>query len=194
MCLVESFPLLGSVCSLFELYYFVGGFCLLYLFFPWSSDSLSLVRCNSHIYTYRGQGRRDSPVSAYGDYKRWSAQSIGMTGYTYSAAALLAMNHFNCRDSTIVPELANLTNCTAYFPTDSESYRLRDSGLNNLVASQAILDAAGYSTSNGSDGNHSIAKPVCAIIGPYGDKPSFWTTSMTSSLNLPQVFYSSQRI
>ena len=63
-----------------------------------------------------------------GQYNPWNAIRVTQLSYSYAAAVLLAVDHFNQRDPAVVPELADIDDdCTIYFPEpvflDSETDR-----------------------------------------------------------------------
>jgi hypothetical protein len=141
------------------------GSCSILSLFPFSDGT---------IFTGREEIRLDIP-SPYGELSRWTADTISMTGFTYTAAMLLAMDHFNNRDASVVPEIADLPEeCNVYFSDEST---VVDNKLSGVLSGQEIFEAS------------NIAKP-CAIVGPYSAVAATWTTPITASLDIPQVFFS----
>lgn len=139
------------------------GGCTLLSLLPFSDGS---------IFTHRT--RRSENDEAYGKYKRWTANTISMTGYTYSAAVLLAMDHFNNRDSSVVPEIAELPkNCSAFFTRNS---KIVDDQLRDVRAGSEIVQSVSKSA-------------PCAILGPFDAVSASWTSVITASVGIPQVFY-----
>lgn len=137
------------------------GGCSLLQLYPFSDENK---------FSFRGGSRgNDTPVS----FSRWTQESIRETGLSFTAAAMLAMKHFNERNPVLVPELSDLSpNCNFRFINQS---LVVDSKLNNIAAGEAVLEHA---------------KEFCAILGPYDIDALKWTSTLTASLDVPQLAYS----
>ena len=63
-------------------------------------------------------------------YNPWSPSLALRRGYSYAAAVLLAIDHFNARDDSVVPELRDLADadCTAHFPDPTFADSRTDGG------------------------------------------------------------------
>lgn len=62
----------------------------------------------------------DVPTDTLGQYDFLSAQSGSRLSFAYSAAVIMAIDHFNNRNSSVVPEVANIDpNCSIYFTDPS---------------------------------------------------------------------------
>jgi hypothetical protein len=85
-------------------------------------------------------------------------------------AALLAMNHFNDRDPFVVPELANLTDCSIYF--DMDNSRFLDSGTRIHLAVQSLVQQE--------------TQP-CAIAGALNDLPNMDLAAHATAHEYPHV-------
>jgi 7 transmembrane sweet-taste receptor of 3 GCPR/Receptor family ligand binding region len=141
----------------------LDGSCRLVSLLPFSDAS---------VFTSRGANRTSEPP--YSKFSRWTAETISMTGYTYAAAVMLAMEHFNNRDSSVIPEIASLPkDCTAFFTNEST---VVDGALSNVRSGQLLFEAA-------------IKSKPCAVVGPYGVLPSSWTSPLSASIDVPQLFY-----
>ncbi|CAB9518514.1 Gamma-aminobutyric acid (GABA) B receptor [Seminavis robusta] len=68
-------------------------------------------------------------------YPRWPPTLLANYAYSYMAAAQLAMDHFNARDTTVVPELSQLQDCAVYFPPQV----VVDSGFQDTRAVMSVL-------------------------------------------------------
>jgi hypothetical protein len=95
-------------------------------------------------------------------------------GYSLLAGALLAIEHFNNRDTSIVPELHELKNsdCQIYFPKERlilvDSFRSPDQALKPL-----ILDD----------------EDPCAIVGPENSEAAEIVGFTSSILDIPSLTY-----
>jgi 7 transmembrane sweet-taste receptor of 3 GCPR/Receptor family ligand binding region len=139
------------------------GACNLLSLLPFSDAS---------VFTSRMANRTFEP--SYSRFSRWTPETISMTGYTYAAAVLLAMEHFNNRDASVVPEIASLPrDCTAFFSNES---MVVDGALSNVRSGGLLFEAAARS------------KP-CPVVGPYGVIPASWTSILSASIDVPQLFY-----
>lgn len=93
------------------------------------------------------------------------------------SAALLAMDHFNNRNSSIVPELANYTNCNVRF--DVNASRVLDTGSITHLASESFWQ-------------QDIVP--CAIAGPFNDIPAIDLSVMALSAKVPLVAHRTHSI
>jgi Receptor family ligand binding region len=100
-------------------------------------------------------------------------RNSGFPGMSFAASALFAMKQFNERNATIVPELANYTDCTVKF--DLERTKIIDSGTVTHIAAQSFL-----SMYNNSD------KPS-ALIGTFDTVPATDISVMSSGGEIPFV-------
>lgn len=90
------------------------------------------------------------------------------------AAALLAMEHFNERNPTIVPDLANYTDCP--FKFDMNRSLFFDSGMVGHMAAESFLTQVLRS-----------GTPPCAIAGPYDDDPAVDLSVLATAAKIPLV-------
>jgi hypothetical protein len=109
----------------------------------------------------------------------WRPDVLSWTSFSYLAAAQLAMEHFNARDPSVVPELANLGECDVFFPPQ----KVVDSRCDGKAAVEALWDAT---KSDATDGDQ--WRP-CAVLGPALAGPSMSLQSVTNALDIPQVMY-----
>jgi hypothetical protein len=86
------------------------------------------------------------------------------------ASALLAMEHFNDRNTEVVPELAELENCPFRF--DLNKSKVFDTGTVGHMASKALF---------------SSGELPCAIAGPFNDDPALDLTTLAEAGALPLV-------
>lgn len=91
------------------------------------------------------------------------------TGFVFMAAALMAMEHFNQRNASVVPELADLGDCSFQF--DINASRMFDSGSAHL-ASQSLYEAGSI---------------PCAMAGPYHDVPALDLSVLAQVTKVPLV-------
>lgn len=90
-------------------------------------------------------------------------------GFSHMAAALLAMDHFNNRNASVVPELAGFTNCTVRFDMDSLFF---DTGSVSHFASKLFWKEE--------------IEP-CAMAGPFNDIPAIDLSVLALSAEIPLV-------
>ena len=102
-------------------------------------------------------------------------------GFSHMAAALLAQEHFNRRDTSIVPELSSFNDCNVTLKFDS----FIDSGSFTRLASQRLY---AYNNNNNSSSNN---KNPCAIVGPFNDYPAKELAVMAQAASIPHVIYRS---
>jgi hypothetical protein len=81
------------------------------------------------------------------------------TGFSHMAAAMMAMDHFNARDTVIVPELAQevFQQCHVKFDTSSDGFKVFDTGSTGHMASRSFFREG---------------KIPCAIAGSFDDMPN----------------------
>jgi hypothetical protein len=101
-------------------------------------------------------------------------------GLTHAAAALLAMETFNARNETIVPELSDSIFQECPIQLDIEKSIVFDTGSNSLIASQRLLDQVLSGTS---------AKFPCAVAGPFHDLPGAELSSIATAARFPVVVH-----
>jgi hypothetical protein len=98
-------------------------------------------------------------------------------GFSHMAAALLAFQHFNERDPSVVPELSDprfaKENCNFRFDINSSTFY--DTQVFSNKPPQDVLD---HVLHHGSP---------CAMAGPYFDKAGFDLATMATSLQVPIV-------
>ncbi|GKY95839.1 hypothetical protein MPSEU_000544500 [Mayamaea pseudoterrestris] len=126
-----------------------SGLCALYTFVPFTNNGTSATS-----FLHRG-----------GD-------ASSNFGFDHMAAALLAMQHFNDRNSTVVPELANYSDCSVYF--DLNNSKFFDSGTRNHQAAQALV---------------AQEDQPCAIAGAYNDMPSLDLGAQATANQYAHVVY-----
>lgn len=99
------------------------------------------------------------------------------------ATALIAMNHFNERNPTIVPQLSEYTqNCSYKFDTTTQD---SGGGGSYIIDSQLV---GGHQTV----GTEILKKLVqtkrpCAIVGPYTDDAARAVSNLAWSIGVPLV-------
>lgn len=86
------------------------------------------------------------------------------------AAALLAIDHFNKRNTTIVPELADYEECTIRF--DLNKTRVFDTGSVTHKASQSLWE-------------QDIVP--CVMVGPFNDGPAIELSVLATAAKIPMV-------
>jgi len=107
-------------------------------------------------------------------YNPWSPTMTSKIAYSYAASALLAIDHFNDRHHSIVPELKDLADddCTVYFPEPKYGDSQSDGG-NSIKALWEMV------------GNREDRFHPCAILGPLHDKATMDMRSSLAALDIP---------
>jgi Receptor family ligand binding region len=101
------------------------------------------------------------------------ARNLTNQGFSHMSAALLAVEHFNSRNATVVPELANLTSCNVRFDTNLS--RVLDSSVATHLASESLLPLL----------QQEIVP--CAMAGPFHDLPAEDLSVLALSAKIPLV-------
>lgn len=122
-------------------------------------------------------------MNTYG-YGTWpNASALAQASFSLVAAAALAQDHFNRRDSTLVPELGDdlIIDCPV-----TVNLTVFDSAYDRRTTTQTLWEYA--SSGIVSAGNQN---KVCAVIGPATDRVSQGLASLTEALSVPQISYGS---
>ena len=91
-------------------------------------------------------------------------------GFSHMAGALLAMEHFNARNGSIVPELAELTDCPIFF--DEANSKFFDTQAIGHYASQTFAQQQVV---------------PCSIAGPFFDTPNSDLSTFAQAYSIPLV-------
>jgi len=108
-------------------------------------------------------------------FNPWAHSRTAQLSYSYAAAALLAMNHFNNRDDTVVPEIADLNNCTVYFPDPV----FADSKSDGRISSEAFWSSVA---------SNETERP-CAMLGPLEEQTNFDLQPALAAFDIPMLVY-----
>jgi hypothetical protein len=114
-----------------------------------------------------------SSVSILGDSTRVN------TGFSHMAAAVLAVDHFNARDASVVPELSQeiYSTCNVSFDTSKSMFFDTES-----MTHQAALSLNAYVNRFG---------PPCAIAGPFNEIPAMGLSVGATTYQIPLVAHRS---
>jgi hypothetical protein len=106
-----------------------------------------------------------------------NAAAAAVVGFSHMAGALMAMEHFNARNASVVPELANFSTslCNVYF--DMETSTVYDTGSFTHKAATSLVNKS----------SPAAFIPPCAIAGPYNDLPARDLSILALSYQIPQV-------
>lgn len=91
-------------------------------------------------------------------------------GFSHMAAALLAMEHFNTRNASVVQELTDFEECSIRF--DMNQSKVFDTGSVTHQASQSLWE-------------QDIIP--CAMAGPFNDVPAIELSVMATAGKIPMV-------
>lgn len=102
----------------------------------------------------------------------------GNLGFSHMAAAVMAMEHFNKRNASVVPELAQnvYRTCNVKFDLSNQS-RFFDTGIVDHTSTRLLVQAI--------HDNGGIFP--CAIAGPHDDLPAQLLSTMAASFYVPLV-------
>jgi hypothetical protein len=127
-------------------------------------------------------------VDYYG-YGSWpDAASLENASFSLMAAAELARKHFNERDATIVPELAQLSDCNILLETEKSpggETMYVDSAYSRSTVVEKLLDM----TIQAIEGGKQIGSSFCGVVGPIEPRANEGVSVLTESLKIPQVAY-----
>jgi hypothetical protein len=111
------------------------------------------------------------------DNSRFQGSRKSNIGFSHMAAALLAIDHFNERDSRIVPELASnqLSQCSVYF-NESSSFILDSHG----EGTEAVAEVIGQVYSQNT---------IDALVGGYNDQAALEISVVANAQKIPYLAY-----
>lgn len=115
-------------------------------------------------------------------YNPWNNASSAKFGFDSTAAALLAIQHFNNRDASIVAELGSLE-CSVTLTT----LDVQDSRWDDDTSVRKSIEEAARPRDSAVFGDDF----PCVILGPSTEKPSAAVSTVTSALGLPQMVFDS---
>lgn len=114
------------------------------------------------------------PVSYEGQYNPWPWKRTSQLSYSYAAAILLAIDHFNNRDASVVPELRDLDpDCTIHFPEPT----FADSETSKDASVQALWNAM------------SPSDPHCAVLAPLQEDAVLRMMPALKALDIPLLVH-----
>jgi len=131
-----------------------NGSCPILIFVPFTNNGTSTV-------SFSGGEERSNPA------------------FTFLAAALLAAEHFNSRDASVVPELSSL-GAACNVQIDLEHSFAFDTGTIGHNASRRFIQHL-------SSSSQTTGALPCAIVGPYSDIPAMELSVLASSTEIPMV-------
>lgn len=141
------------------------GSCGLHVFVPFTA------RMNDQVGTLHTVG---TEVAVEPSTFLTTAQEYSL-GYFQMAAGFMAMEDFNSRESTITPELQNLTkNCNVKFDMDNSVF-VDTSTLAHTGTTELVTDIK----------NHSSFP--CAIAGPFGDLAAQNIAALAAATKVPHI-------
>jgi len=110
-----------------------------------------------------------------GQYNPWNAIRVTQLSYSYAAAVLLAVDHFNQRDPSVIPELADIDeSCTIYFPEPV----FLDTETDRATATSALWRHAGKD------------QPFCAALAPILEEATLALIPLLKALQIPVMVHS----
>eukprot|EP00555_Chaetoceros_dichaeta_P014579 CAMPEP_0198271030 /NCGR_PEP_ID=MMETSP1447-20131203/47501_1 /TAXON_ID=420782 /ORGANISM="Chaetoceros dichaeta, Strain CCMP1751" /LENGTH=278 /DNA_ID=CAMNT_0043963401 /DNA_START=115 /DNA_END=947 /DNA_ORIENTATION=- len=104
----------------------------------------------------------------------------GSYGYSHMAAALLAIDDFNTRDSAVVPELESqiYQDCSVYIP-ESE-FAVYDVSEPNIIPKLLVGRKS------------TCSSPPCAIVGPYASPPTIESSVIANAWDIPVITHGAE--
>jgi len=103
--------------------------------------------------------------------------------FSHMAAALMAIDHFNSKDASVVPELAKdeFRDCDVFMPIQ-QGYTFVSVAHHITPAVDALMNAYAEIKNN-------ERSSLCGIIGPYSNKAMEAASIFTASLEAPLISY-----
>jgi hypothetical protein len=113
-------------------------------------------------------------------------------GFVHMASVLLAMEHFNQRNATVVPEIASLGNCSFRF--DVNGSVVFDTGTDPeahaaVRAVAELRDRSIASFSLTAESNSNSRRRPCAAVGPFHDAAALDLGYFSSAYQFPIVMH-----
>jgi hypothetical protein len=128
--------------------------------------------------TFRSKRPGPGEPNPNAPYSTWTADVTANFGFASMAAAQIAMDHFNERNPSVVPQLADLGNCSVYFPAQA----VADTQFNHLLSTEAVINTV--------QSQCTADKQVpCGVIGPALDRAAVHLQSITGALRIPQMLF-----
>ncbi len=133
------------------------------------------------------------PVENENQYNFFSRQSTSRLSFSYAAAVHFAMNHFNNRDASIVPEVASIDpSCSIYFTEPTFVDSQADSGaallgLYEAAGTTETLPCAVLGTVESESNNHiipAINSYTIPLLSYYTEDASFVASDGTLGMTL----------
>lgn len=133
----------------------------------------SLRTCAFHSYKVPDHIRRDFKHQ----YNPWTESIMAQISYSYAAAALLAMDHFNEGDDAVVPGLRDRKDkdCTIYFPEP----KYEDCWTDGKNSVRALFDAV----------KKDQEYHPCAVLGPLAESANFDLRSVLAVFDIPMLVH-----
>lgn len=104
-------------------------------------------------------------------------------GIDYTAAALIAMDHFNQKDPTVVPQLLDIANnCTVNLTTLEVADTAWD-------PDQAVYETIVEASTNPAQAKAFGEELPCVFLGPATEETSRAVATTTSALKIPQMVF-----
>jgi hypothetical protein len=117
-----------------------------------------------------------SKTSVYFESTDESCDDCVNLGFSHMAAALMAMEHFNTRNSTVVPEISELGDCPIQFDMNNSAVFNTDTYTHLGVQTLAAQLSSGL-------------PPPCAVVGPYNDIPGVDLSAMAAAFKFPVTMH-----
>jgi hypothetical protein len=113
-----------------------------------------------------------------GPYDTWTPDFSANFGFSSMASAQIAMDHFNERNPSVVPQLADLGNCSVYFHPQV----VADTRFNNEVATEAVVDSVQRQCT-------ADKQIPCGVVGPAAKKVANHVQSITGALHFSKCCF-----
>ncbi|CAB9521351.1 Gamma-aminobutyric acid (GABA) B receptor [Seminavis robusta] len=125
---------------------------------------------------------------------RWPPTAFQQLSFSWAASAQMAMDHFNARDTSVIPELQTLApsngECSVYFspPTVLDSAQEGPTAVKALwTATTSTIQQQQQPQQHTS--NDTLASSYCAVLGPMDPRATEEVAAITTALGLPHLFY-----
>ncbi|KAL7578112.1 hypothetical protein ACA910_012561 [Epithemia clementina (nom. ined.)] len=134
-------------------------------------------RCRLHVFASFTQSNGDADYDSL-------LERDAPSGFKFMAAALLAVEHFNERNVSMIPELANFPDCNVQLQIE----KVYDTSGDRNDVSRVFWDHLLLrNTTDDENNNLSLSESLCAIAGPAQDTPADDLGAIAYAARIPMV-------
>jgi Receptor family ligand binding region len=123
--------------------------------------------------------------ATYGDGTWPNAQGLARASYSLLATAQIAKQHFNTRDTSIVPELGDASLQYDHCNVTLDDHTFLDSGYDRAYSVSELRQLLEQEVMQGRSSDHAF----CAVIGPVDTSGEDGVSVFTEALLVPQLAF-----